>query len=110
MYFAPASNMKLAVPPHVMPVQSGGLVFDHADTRQRLQVLNKLDELGLRRYLGDPVPGREDVFALSSEAFDALAGDSDTMCLRRALGLDTVDSMADLEREIVLAMLAAPRP
>jgi hypothetical protein len=102
--------MKLAVPPHATPVRSGGLVFDHSDTRQRLQVLNKLDELGLRRYLAEPVPGREDLFALSSEAAEALFSDSDTMCLCRALGLDTVASMADLEREIVLAMLGAPRP
>jgi hypothetical protein len=88
----------------------GGLVFDQPDTWQRLQVLNKLDELGLRRYLAEPGPGREDVFALSPEAAEALASDSDTMVLCRELGLDTVGSMADLEREIVLAMLAAPRP
>jgi hypothetical protein len=102
--------MKLAVPPHLTPARSGGLVFEHADTRQRLQILNKLDELGLRRYLADPGPGHEDVFALSSEATEALAADHDTMYLCRDLGLDTVRNTTDLEREIVLAMLAAPRP
>lgn len=102
--------MKLAVSPEVKPAWAGGLVFEHPDTWQRLQVLNKLDELGLRRYLADPGPGHEHVFALSAEATEALAADHDTMHLCRALGLDTVGNVADLEREIVLAMLAAPRP
>jgi hypothetical protein len=102
--------MKLAVSAEIKPAWTGGLLFDHPDTRQRLQVLNKLDELGLRRYLADAGPGFEDVFALSAEASAVLAPDHDTMHLCRDLGLDTTGNMADLEREIVLAMLAAPRP
>src|SRR5438067_7461606 len=102
--------MKLAVSAEITPARIGGLLFDHPDTRQRLQVLNKLDELGLRHCLADAGPGFEDVFALSAEAGEALAPDHDTTHLCRDLGLDTAGSMADLEREIVLAMLAAPRP
>jgi hypothetical protein len=102
--------MKLAVSPSSPLARCGGLVFDHPDARQRRQVMDKLDELGLRRYLTDPAPGMEGVFALSAGAAEALAADHDTMHLCRELGLDTAGNLADLEREIVLAMLAAPRP
>src|SRR5437763_1353746 len=98
MYFA--QHMKLAVSLEVMPACAGGLVFDHHDTRQRLQVLNKLDELDLRRYLAEAGPGHEDVFALSNEAAEAFVADHDTLHLCATLGLDTAGSMADLEREI----------
>lgn len=102
--------MKLAVSSEVAPALAGGLVFDQPDALQRRLVMDKLDELGLRRYLADPGPGNEGVFALSSEAAEMLAADHDTIHLCRELNLDTIGNPADLEREIVLAMLAAPLP
>jgi hypothetical protein len=102
--------MKLAVSPQVAQAAAGGVAIAHIEPGQRRQVLDKLDELGLSRYLAQAGAGHEGVFALSAEAAAQLVGDGDTMNLCRDLGLDTVASTADLEREIVLAMLGAPRP
>jgi hypothetical protein len=104
--------MKLAVSPHLTQAWSGGLAFDDPDARQGRQVLDKLDALGLTGYLADPSAGYEGKFQLSSEVAQRLSGgeDGDTLNLCRELGLDTQGSTLDLEREIVLAMLAAPRP
>ncbi|NIA55119.1 hypothetical protein HAV22_15890 [Massilia sp. TW-1] len=100
--------MKLAVFPEVAPPYAGGLDIVPDDPLQHRQVLDKLDALGLRTCLAPPRPGRP--FALSIEAAHALVDDGDTLNLCRDLGLDTVVRLHDLEREIVLAMLAAPRP
>lgn len=101
--------MKLAVSPEITQAWSGGLAIDDPDARQCRRVLDKLDELGLTGYLDDPGAGYEGVFKLAPEAARRLAADGDTMHLCRELGLDTDASPADLEREIVLALLAAPR-
>jgi hypothetical protein len=72
--------------------------------------MEKLDELKLRPYVAVPGPGdAARGFALSREAAAELVPQGDTMQLCRKLGLDTHASSADLEREIVLAMLAAPQ-
>lgn len=100
--------MKLAVFPEVAPPSVGGLDIVVDDPSQHRQVLDKLDALGLRTYLAPPRLGHP--FALSIETAHTLVDDGDTLNLCRDLGLDTVAHPHDLEREIVLAMLAAPRP
>lgn len=100
--------MKLAVFPEIAPPYAGGLDIVADDPLQHRQMLDKLDALGLRTYLAPPRLGHP--FALSVEAAHALVDDGDTLNLCRDLGLDTVAHPDDLEREIVLAMLAAPRP
>jgi len=95
--------------PHtIAPPQSGGLDILTDDPAQHRLVLDKFDELGLRPYLASCSHGRR--FALSADAAHALVDDGDTLNLCRDLGLDTAANMAHLEREIVLALLAAPRP
>jgi hypothetical protein len=93
-----------------VPPLSGGFGVTLADPTQRHAVLDKLDELGLRPYLAHLELELHQLFSLSSEAASRLARHSDTTKLCTDLGLDTIASVADLEREIVLAMLAAPRP
>jgi hypothetical protein len=70
-------------------------------------MLDKFDDLGLWPYLAESPCGRG--FALAADAAQALVDDGDTLNLCRDLGLDTVANPIHLEREIVLAMLAAPR-
>jgi hypothetical protein len=93
--------------PECAPPTTGGLDIILDDPRQHRQVLDKLDELGLLPYLAPPDRGRR--FALSTDAAHALVDDGDTLNLCRDLGLDTAANMVHLEREIVLALLAAPR-
>ncbi|MFS2218510.1 hypothetical protein ACCD08_28770 [Telluria sp. Tellsp104] len=104
--------MKLAAyqelaPQELAPPQPGGLAILGDDPVQHRQVLDKLDELGLRPYLAPFEHGRG--VALSADAAHALVDDGDTLNLCRDLGLDTAANMVHLEREIVLALLAAPR-
>jgi hypothetical protein len=101
-----AAYQELA-PLELAPPQSGGLDIHGDDPAQHRQVLDKLDELGLRPYLAPFEHGRG--FALSADAAHALVDDGDTLNLCRDLGLDTAANMVHLEREIVLALLAAPR-
>jgi len=101
-----AAYQELA-PQELAPPQSGGLDIHGDDPAQHRQVLDKLDELGLRPYLAPFEHGRG--FALSADAAHALVDDGDTLNLCRDLGLDTAANMVHLEREIVLALLAAPR-
>jgi hypothetical protein len=89
------------------PPSTGGFDIVLDDPDQHRQVRDKLDELGLLPYLAPPARGRG--YALSAEAAHALVDDGDTLNLCRDLGLDTAASTAHLEREIVLALLAAPR-
>lgn len=99
--------MNFAVFPELAPSHAGGLDIIPDDPVQHRQVLGKLDELGLRPYLAPSTPGRG--FALSTEAAQSLPDHADTLNLCRDLGLDTTAHMLHLEREIVLALLAAPR-
>ena len=89
------------------PPSTGGFDIVLDDPDQHRQVTDKFEELGLLPYLAPPARARG--YALSAEAAHALADDGDTLNLCRDLGLDTVADMAHLEREIVLALLAAPR-
>lgn len=89
------------------PPHTGGLDIPADDHAQRRQVLDRFDELGLFPYLAESTCGHG--FALSAEAAQALVDDGDTLNLCRDLGLDTAANRVHLEREIVLAMLAAPR-
>jgi hypothetical protein len=93
--------------PECAPPTTGGLDIIPDDPRQHRQVLDKLDELGLLPYLAPPDRGRR--FALSTDAAHSLVDDGDTLNLCRDLGLDTAANTVHLEREIVLALLAAPR-
>ena len=102
--------MKLDVFPILQdcaPPSTGGFDIVLDDPDQHRQVTDKLAELGLLTYLAPPARGHG--YALSAEATHALVDDGDTLNLCRDLGLDTVANMAHLEREIVLALLAAPR-
>jgi hypothetical protein len=98
--------MNLAESPEIALACAGGIAFGHDDRLARRQMLDELDALGLRQY----VTGQGAGFALAPAWAAQLVPDGDTTGLCRALGLDTAASTADLEREIVLAMLAAPRP
>lgn len=49
-------------------------------------------------------------FSMSSEWVQSFAADSDTLQLSQRLKLDTNDNHADLEQEILLAMLLSPVP
>jgi hypothetical protein len=103
--------MKLAISPGITQAWAGGLAIDDLDWRQLRQVRDKFDTLGLSGYLADNFLSYEGRFTLSRDAEQRLTGeDADTLHLCRELGLDTLHSTLDLEREIVLAMLAAPRP
>lgn len=86
-----------------------GFRVDRFEPGQHRTVLNKLDDLGLGVYLAQSKSQHGYHFALSAEASEHLAPNADTMDLCARLGLDTLSRSADLEREIVLAMLAAPR-
>jgi hypothetical protein len=106
------STVKLAAyqeltPQELAPPHGGGLDIVPDDPVQHRQVLDRFDELGLRPYLAPCDDGRG--FALSADAAHALVDDGDTLNLCRDLGLDTAANMVHLEREIVLALLAAPR-
>jgi hypothetical protein len=90
--------------------QLAGIRFLQADGGASDRLMEKLDELKLRPYVtvagaGGTGPG----FSLNRQAAADLAPQGDTMQLCRKLGLDTAASSADLEREIILAMLAAPQ-
>jgi hypothetical protein len=87
-----------------------GFALPPTDAAQCRGVLDKLDELGLAPYLAHRASEDRHRFGLSTEAAGRLVPHGDTLNLCRELGLDTLSSTADLEREIVLAMLAAPRP
>jgi hypothetical protein len=90
--------------------QPTGIRFLHGDGCASGRLMAKLDELELRPFVAVPGPGSAGLgFSLSTEAAAELAPQGDTMQLCRKLGLDTHGSSADLEREIVLAMLAAPQ-
>jgi hypothetical protein len=89
------------------PPSTGGFDIVLDDPDQHRQVADKLAELGLMPYLAPPARGHG--YALSAEAAHALVDDGDTLNLCRDFGLDTAANTADLEREIVLALLAAPR-
>jgi hypothetical protein len=93
--------------PERAPLTIGGLAIIPDAPGQHRQVWDKLDALGLLPYLAPPDCARG--FALSTEAAHSLVDDGDTLNLCRDLGLDTAANMANLEREIVLALLAAPR-
>ena len=80
------------------------------DFSQCRGVLEKLDELNLLSYLAYRPSQHGHFFGLRSEVTELLATQSETMNLCGAFSLDTISSTADLEREIVLALLAAPRP
>jgi hypothetical protein len=90
--------------------QLAGIRFLQDDGRASARLMEKLDELKLRPHVTAPGPGSAGLgFSLSKEAAAELVPQGDTMQLCRKLGLDTSASSADLEREIVLAMLAAPQ-
>lgn len=92
-----------------IPLPDRGFHVDLIEPGQHRAVLNKLDDLGLSVYLAQAKSLNGYHFALSADASEQLAPHADTMNLCARLGLDTVARSADLEREIVLAMLAAPR-
>jgi hypothetical protein len=99
--------VKLAAYQELAPPHVGGLDILPDDPVQRRRMLDKLDELGLLPYVAPPDAGRG--FVLSADAAHALVDGGDTLHLCRDLGLDTAAEMVHLEREIVLALLAAPR-
>jgi hypothetical protein len=100
--------MNLADSASVARVSAGGIEFTQPDHAVRRQMQAQLDALGLRDCVF--VSGDAAAFALDPAWAAQYASDGDTIGLCRDLGLDTVASEADLEREIVLAMLAAPKP
>jgi hypothetical protein len=69
--------------------------------------LQLLDQLGVGQFV--TADRRAGVLALERRKHPALVIDHDTTGLARELGLDTCGSDADLQREIWLALLAAPR-
>jgi hypothetical protein len=72
--------------------------------------LARLDELALRHHVTAPVSVHGCTsFALSDEFARCFVPQGDTLGLCQLLDLDTTANPADLEREIVLAMLAAPQ-
>lgn len=101
-------EMNLAESAHALRARTGGVEFTQPDRLVRRQMQDKLDALGLSgcvAQLHEPSS-----FTLDPGWAARFVADGDTMNLCRDLGLDTVGSEADLEREIVLAMLAAPNP
>ncbi|GAB3470855.1 lipoprotein [Massilia terrae] len=90
--------------------RASGIEFTGDDRLVRRQMLDYLDALGLRRLVAASAPHEAAGVALAPEWSASFVADSDTTGLCRYLGLDTEASVIDLEREIVLAMLAAPRP
>jgi hypothetical protein len=90
--------------------QPAGIRFLQGDGCASGRFMERLDELKLRQYVSVPGPGgASQAFSLSMEAAERLTPQGDTMQLCATLGLDPIASSADLEREIVLAMLAAPQ-
>ncbi|MBU6491840.1 MAG: hypothetical protein KGK15_14405 [Burkholderiales bacterium] len=76
----------------------------------RNSMLAHLDALGLRDDVRvTDASGAQLVVALSEERAAAWAPFGDTTSLARKLGLDPIGKPEDLERETLLAMLAAPR-
>jgi hypothetical protein len=72
--------------------------------------LARLDALQLLRYVSAPIAGKgRKKFVLGSQFINWLMPQGDTMQLSRNFRLDPVASSTDLEREIILAMLAAPQ-
>jgi hypothetical protein len=100
--------MNLADSAAVARVGAGGIAFPGAAPLAARQMLDRLELLRLRQYVTTATGAA--AFALKPEWATHLVPDSDTTLLCRDLALDTGDSGADLEREIVMAMLAAPRP
>lgn len=88
---------------------SSGFHVWKTDSAHCRGVLDKLEELRLAPYLAHWPSQHGDQFGLRTEAAAWLVNQGNTMNLCRELGLDTLSSIADLEREIVLSMLAAPR-
>jgi hypothetical protein len=88
----------------------GGIEFTKPDLQLKSAFLSRLDELGLGQHV-DMAVHRDGIrFALAPESADCLVPDWDTTGLCRDLRLDTVANLADLQQEIMLAMLAAPAP
>ncbi|MGZ5201102.1 MAG: hypothetical protein ACXWC4_15140 [Telluria sp.] len=102
--------MNLADSAAVARVGAGGIEFSHGGRLVARQMLDQLEMIGLRQYVMAGAAGGAATFALKPEWTAHFVPDADTTQLCRDLRLDTVASVADLEREIVLAMLAAPRP
>jgi hypothetical protein len=87
-----------------------GIRFQDGQVFSQARFLGKLDELGLRRHVAPPTRSGQSVsFFLDHEFARSYLPMGDTLGLARALGLDTVNCPADLERETVLSMLAAPQ-
>jgi hypothetical protein len=70
----------------------------------------KIEGLGLHRCIAMTEEGGDLTFSLRDELADAWAPQSDTTQLSRALNLNPIADAQDREREILLAMLASPRP
>jgi hypothetical protein len=100
--------MNLAVSAPAVRASVGGIEFTTSGRAVRRQMLDRLDELGLI----DCVSLHDELasFTLDPVWAARYVIDGDTTNLCRDLGLDTVANEADLEREVVLTMLAAPRP
>ncbi|QJE01812.1 hypothetical protein HH212_18735 [Massilia forsythiae] len=87
-----------------------GIELPGADPAQAGRVRDLLDALALGPYVAESASGAGHAFALAAGVARDLVPGGDTMHLCRDLGLDSAAGSAGLEREIVLAMLAAPRP
>lgn len=97
----PASFSSAAPPPR-------GIEVSGADPVRRMR--DVFDALGLAPYVAASACAGGHAFALAPASARDLVPGGDTMNLCHALALDTAANPADLEREIVLALLAAPRP
>lgn len=94
----------------------GGILI-HGMTEHAIEVARRsfqlrLEALGFGRYVqttGEVAAGRHSIrFRLDERFACEWAPDSDTMQLCKKLDLDTQGNAADLEREILLAMLLGP--
>jgi hypothetical protein len=102
--------MAFAVAATAAQQSAGGIEFTTPDLQVRSQFLSRLEELGLGQHV-DMAVRRDGIrFALAPASADCLVPDWDTTGLCRDLRLDTVANLADLQQEIMLAMLAAPAP
>jgi len=101
--------------PAVLPQAPAGIRIESADAASSLQQRQafhaQLDALGLADHveIGDGDACIAD-YRLRTELAAHWAPGGDTLGLCAKLGLDTAASRTDLEREILLAMLLAPRP
>lgn len=87
-----------------------GMRFPNSDPAIRHQFLAKLDELDILQHVALPAfVGQHVSFSLGDKFAQSFVPNGDTLRLCQQLGLDTVAQPAHLEREIVLAMLAAPQ-